>query len=176
MELFDEGIAARSKDNLEVLHSVEHRKGSNGRFVAPELVSVDHVWNGVIRQKLSEKGLCRLGVPPILQEKIQHCTGIINGLPQPEFPAPDFNADLVREPPGTPSGSPVSQFFGKERSALDVPLAERLVAALNAALLMQCLDVTLAQTESVIKPESVLDDAQRKAVAIRLTVRHGRPA
>jgi len=46
---------------------------------------------------------------------------------------------------------------------------------LNAALLKQFLNVTLAQTEPVIKPESVLDDAQRKAVAIRLTIRHGRP-
>jgi len=70
MGLFDEGIAARSRDNLEVLHAVEHRKGSNGRSISPELIGVDHVWNVVIRQKPSEKGLCRLGVPPILQEKI----------------------------------------------------------------------------------------------------------
>jgi len=70
----------------------------------------------------------------------------------------------------------VSQFFGKERSELDVPLAERLVVDLNSAFLKQFLDVTLAQTEAVIKLESVLDDAQRKAVAVRLAVRHGLPA
>jgi len=70
----------------------------------------------------------------------------------------------------------VSQFFGKEWSELDVPLAQRLVADLNAALLKQFLDVTLAETEAVIKPESVLDDAQQKAVAVRLAVRHGLPA
>lgn len=115
MGLFDEVIAARSRDNLDVLHSVEYWKGSNARSGAPELICVDHVWNVVIRQKPSEKGLCRLGVPPILQEKIKHCTGITNGPPQPEFLAPDVNADLVQEPAGTGPEFPVSQFFSKER-------------------------------------------------------------
>jgi len=58
---------------------VEHRKGSNGRSIAPELIGVDDVWDVIICQKPFEKGFCRLGVPPILQEKVQHCTGIING-------------------------------------------------------------------------------------------------
>ncbi|GGR36709.1 hypothetical protein GCM10008957_52960 [Deinococcus ruber] len=111
-----------------------------------------------------------------MQKKIQHGTGIINGPPSPAFLTPDVNADLVQEPPGTPTGFPVSQFFSQERRELDVPLAERLVADLKAALLKQFLDVTLAQTEAVIQPESVLDDAQRKAVAVRLAVRHGLPA
>jgi len=81
MGLFDEVIAACSRDDLDVLHSVEHRKGSNGCSVAPEPICVDYVWDVVIHQKPSEEGLCRLGISPILQEKIQHCTGIINGPP-----------------------------------------------------------------------------------------------
>ncbi|GGR36702.1 hypothetical protein GCM10008957_52950 [Deinococcus ruber] len=48
MGLFDEVIAARSRGNLDVLHSVEHRKGSTGRSVAPELICVDHVWDVII--------------------------------------------------------------------------------------------------------------------------------
>jgi len=48
MRLFDEVIAARSRDDLDVLHNVEHRKGSNGRSIAPKLVAVDCVWDVVI--------------------------------------------------------------------------------------------------------------------------------
>ena len=56
--------------------------------------------------------------------------------------------------PGTPTGFPVSQFFGKEWGELDVPLAQRLVADLNTALLKQFLDVTLTEGEAVVEPES----------------------
>jgi len=70
----------------------------------------------------------------------------------------------------------VSQFFGKEWSELDVPLAEGLMADLKAALLEQFLDVTLAQREMVVEPESILDDAQRKTVTVGLTISHGRSA
>ena len=68
------------------------------------------------------------------------------------------------------------QFFGEERGELDVPLAQGFVADLNAALLEKFLDVTLAEGEAVIEPEGVLDDAHRKAVAVRLAVSHGCPA
>ena len=70
----------------------------------------------------------------------------------------------------------MSQFLGKERCEFDVPLAQRLVADLNAALLEEFLNVTLAEGEVVVEPESVLDDAQRETVAVRLAVSHGRPA
>ena len=70
----------------------------------------------------------------------------------------------------------MSQFFGEEGGELDVPLAQGLVAHLNSALLKQFLNVTLAEGEAVIEPESVLDDAQRKTVAVRLAISHGRLA
>ena len=65
------------------------------------------------------------------------------------------------------------QFFGEERCELDVPLAQRLVADLDATLLKEFLDITLAQREGMITPESLLDDAQGKPMAVRLAVSHG---
>jgi len=70
----------------------------------------------------------------------------------------------------------VPQFFGEEGDELDVPLAQGLVAYLNAALVESFLDVTLAEGEVVIEPESVLNDAQRKPVAVRLAFSHRRSA
>jgi len=85
---------------------------------------MDHVWHVVIRQESFQEGLCRLRIPPIVQEKIHHRAGGIDSPPQPAFLAPDLNADLVQEPPGTPSGFPVPQFFGDEGGELDVPLRQ----------------------------------------------------
>jgi len=120
-----------------------------------------------------QEGLCRLGIPPILQEKIHHRTRIIDSSPQPELFALDLDAYLVQKPSGTPSGFPVPQFFGKEQCEFDSSLAKRLMTDLYPTLLKQFLNITLAQREVVIKPEGVLDDAQRKAVAIGLAISHG---
>ena len=176
MRLFDHIGAARCPDDLNVLHPVEYGECSNGRAVTPEFVGMDHVWHVVTHQQPFEGGVCRLGILPILQEKIQDRARVVDGPPQPEFLALDLDADFIQKPPGTPSGLPVPEFFGEERGELDVPLAQRLVADLNAALLEEFLDVTLTQRETVIEPESVLDDAERETVAVRLAVSHRRSA
>jgi len=49
---------------------MEHGECSNSRSIAPEVIRVDHVWHVVIRQEPVQEGLCRLLIPPILQEKI----------------------------------------------------------------------------------------------------------
>jgi len=70
----------------------------------------------------------------------------------------------------------VPQFFGEEGGELDVPLAQGFVADLNAALLEDFLDVTLAEGETMIEPEGVLDDAQWETMAVGLAVSHGQSA
>ena len=102
--------------------------------------------------------------------------GVSSGQEQPVFLAINLAAYFIQKPPGTPVGFPVPQFFGEEGCELDVPLPECLVTDLDAALLEQFLNITLAEEEVLVKPESVLDDAQRKTVAVRLAVSHGRSA
>jgi hypothetical protein len=67
----------------------------------------------------------------------------------------------------------VAQILCEEGSEVDAPLAERLVAELSTALVEQFVHVTVTGGEVVIKPDGVLDDGHRKAVAVRLGVRHG---
>ena len=143
MRLFDQVIAASSRDHLDVLHSVEHGKFSNRCSITPELIRVDDVWNVIVQQKPSEKGLCCLGISPILQKEVKDRARFIDSPPQPTIFAPDLDADLVQEPPGTPAGFPVPQFLSEQRCKLDVPLAQRLVAGVDAALLEEFLDITL---------------------------------
>jgi len=108
-----------------------------------------------------------------LQQEVENRARIIDGAPQPEFFTTDLNADFTQKSPGTPSGFPMPQFFGKERGEFNIPLAKRLMTALDPALLEQFLNITLAQRKAVIEPESILDDAERKMVAVRLTISHG---
>ncbi len=42
----------------------------------------------------------------------------------------------------------------------------------DPALLEQFLNITLAEGKAMIEPKSVLDDAERKPVAVRLTISH----
>ncbi|BDP44330.1 hypothetical protein DAETH_42990 (plasmid) [Deinococcus aetherius] len=82
------------------------------------------------------------------------------------------HADLVEMPPGTPSGLLVTQFLSEQGSKFDVPLAQGLVADLDAALEEQLLDIPLAKGEAVVQPQGVADDAQGETVAVGLPVGH----
>ena len=53
------------------------------------------------------------------------------------------------------------EFFGEERGELDVPLTQRLVADLNAALMKSFLDVSGAEWKVVVQPDSVMDNRHR---------------
>jgi len=121
---------------------------------------------------LFEAGLRGIGVPVGLQENVEHRAGFSHGPLQPEFLARHVDAYFIQEPPGTPPGFSVAQFLSDKRCELDVPLAQRLVTDLNAALVEQLLDVTLTQRKAVVQPEGVLNDAERKTVSIGLAVGH----
>ena len=98
----------------------------------------------------------------------------------------DGGTDFIHVPPGTPTGFPVTQLFSNERREFNVPLAKRVVADLNTALLEQFLHIPVAakrrhrrcpgqeaEREAVVKPNRVLDDADWEAVAIGHGVSHG---
>ena len=85
----------------------------------------------------------------------------------------DARTHLIQMPPGTPSGFPVAKLFGKEGRELDAPFLEGLVADLNAALVQQFLDISVAERKMVIQPDGVLDDGHGEAVAVRLGIGHG---
>lgn len=176
MGLLDQVVTAGRRDDLDVLHAVEHGKFSNGRSVTPEFIGVNDVWHVIMHQKSCEEGLRCLGISTSLQKKIQHRARFVDGSPKPKFLTTDLDADLIQEPPGTPTGFPVPQLFGEERCELDVPLPERLMANDDTALLEQFLNVALAQWEAVIEPEGVLNNTQRETVAVWLAISHGRLA
>ena len=60
MRLFDQVITVGGQDDLDVIHAVKHRKSSDRCSVAPQLVSMDHVWNVTLHRKPFQKGDRRL--------------------------------------------------------------------------------------------------------------------
>ncbi len=46
------------------------------------------------------------------------------------------------------------------------------MADLNATLVEQFLDITLAQGKAVVEPAGVADNAERETVAVRLPIGH----
>ena len=85
----------------------------------------------------------------------------------------DARTHLVQMPPGTPTGFPVAQSFSEEGAEFDTPFAESFMADLNAALVQQFLDISVAERKMVIQPDGVLDDGHGEAVAVRLGIGHG---
>jgi len=83
MGLLNEVVATGGRDDLDVLHSVEHRELAQSRTVTPELVGVDDGWDIELTQEPSEEGPHRLRVTVSLKEDIKHSTLPIHGPPQP---------------------------------------------------------------------------------------------
>lgn len=67
----------------------------------------------------------------------------------------------------------MAQFLCNEGSKFDTPLARRLVADLNTALVKQFLDIPRAQWETMVKPNYVSDDAHRESVTVEPDINYG---
>ncbi len=81
MGLFNQIVAASSRDYSDVLHTVEHGKFSDRCSIPPEFIGVNDVWHVIMHEKSFEKSLRCLGIPPLLKEKIEHCARVVDGSP-----------------------------------------------------------------------------------------------
>ena len=130
------------------------------------------LWDVVFAQQASEEYFGRLSITVFLQEDIKHGPLFIYRSPQPVFDPANDNMHLIQMPPGTPTGFPMTQFFGQEWGKFDVPLAKSFVTDVNSSLMEQLLNVTLAERKAVVKPQSIPNHAQGEAVSIGLAVSH----
>ncbi|BBN97086.1 hypothetical protein DEGR_38190 (plasmid) [Deinococcus grandis] len=176
VRLLHQIVTAGGGDDLNVLHGVEHGNLTQRRPIAPQLVGMDHLRHVVFPQEADKKGLGRLGVSVFLKQNVQHVPVFVDRSPQPMLDPADLDADLIQMPSRTPPGFSMAQFLGQEWGELDVPLPQRFVTDLDAALVEQLLNVPLAEGEAVVQPQSVADHAQGKTVAVGLPVSHSSPA
>ena len=173
VELFD-NIVTPSRGNHLLMADVDQaRDFPDGRPVTPKLIGVNDPWDVMFTQQLGQEGLRRFRITVARKENIEHEAVLVDRSPEPVSDTIDACTHLVQMPPGTPTGLSVAQFFCKEGAEFNAPLAEGLVADLNAALVKQFLHVSVTQGKAVVQPNCVLDDGHRETVAVRLGVRHG---
>src|SRR5207248_3287763 len=89
----------------------------------------------------------------------------VHGAPQIDHAAIDFEIDLVEMPDRMGLGSAFAQVCCDHRSKMVHPAPNGFIGHQDPALGQQILDVTIAQSEPDIKPDRLLDDFGREAVA-----------
>jgi hypothetical protein len=132
--------------------------------VAGELVGDQDT--GYICQTLeqpTEEPLGRRGVAPGLDQDVQHIAVLVNRPPQVADLSPDGDEHLVEVPLISRTGPATAQLVGIGLAELATPLPDRLVGHHNPAFQHHLLDLTEAEREPVIQPDTVADDLRRKA-------------
>jgi len=100
-----------------------------------------------------------------LHQHVENLALVIDGAPQVHSLSGDADHHLVQVPPVAWSWAQGSKSTGEPRPELQSPAAHRLVGNIQAPLGQKLLDVALAQGKPEIKPDRVLDDRRREAVA-----------
>ena len=108
MRLLHEVVAARCRNDLNVLHPVEHGKFPQGCAITPELIGMDDLRHVIFHQQPMKKRFGSFGIPVFLKEHVEHGSVFIDRSPQPMFDPADIHVHLVKVPPGTPTGFPVA--------------------------------------------------------------------
>src|SRR3954471_23664954 len=147
--------------------------------VATQLVGDDHPRHILqTAQQLAEEALGRAGIASALYQDIEHASFLIDGAPKVMQLAPGPDEDLIHVPLIARTGTAPLEPVGEQPAETQAPLADALVADYDAAGGQDQLDITQAEAEAVIQPDSVLDHLGPKSKA---TVglgrsRHSRPA
>jgi hypothetical protein len=171
--LFDQIVAASGRHDLDVLHGVEHGKFSESCPIAPELVGMDHLRHVVFPQQSLEERSGGLGVAVFLEEDVQHGPVFVDGAPQPLFDTAYIDGHFIKVPSGTTSWFPMTQTLGEKVAEVDAPGPDGLACHGHAPFQQEFFDVSVAEREAVVEPDSVPDDREGESVPRELlTTQH----
>jgi hypothetical protein len=100
-----------------------------------------------------------------LQENIYHVSVLVDGAPEILPLTLDFHEEFVQMPNVAHATLPVPEYTGVFGTELTAPLSNGLVGDYDPALCQQILNISEAQAETVVKPNSMADDSWRKSVS-----------
>src|SRR3954464_8826103 len=116
-------------------------------------------------EQLAHEPECCALVAAALHQHLENLALVIDGAPQVHSLSGDANYHLVEVPPVAWAWAGASKSTGERRPELQNPAPHRLIGNLQAPLGQKLLDVAVAQGETEIKPDRMLDDRRREAVA-----------
>ncbi len=117
-------------------------------------------------EQLLEETLGGFRIAPFLTQDVQRNTKLIYSAPEIVLYALNSNEDLVQVPLVVRSESAAAQAVGEALAEFPAPAPNRLVGGGNASFSQYQLDVTQAQVEDVIQPNSVADDLSWEPMAV----------
>ena len=100
-----------------------------------------------------------------LDQHVEDLAFGVDGAPEIEHSAVDFQIDLVKMPGRVRLGPALSQVRCDERPEMIHPASDRLIRDPNRALREQIFDVAQAQREPELEPNRLLNDLGREPVA-----------
>jgi hypothetical protein len=100
-----------------------------------------------------------------LHEDVQDLAPTVDGLPQGHTPTLDRDHHLAQVPGCGRSGSQSALVGGKRRPEFENPPADRLIGDVESALGQEFLNISMAQCEPEVEPDSVPDDPRRELVS-----------
>ena len=116
-------------------------------------------------QEFAKEALRCPTVAPRLDEAVDHVAVLIDSTPQIVPLTVDRDEHFVQEPAIAESTLPSSQSPCVVWSELSAPAVDCLVGDHNSSLRQQILDISQADTESVVEPDCVTDDRGRESVS-----------
>jgi hypothetical protein len=141
-------------------------KITSGRTVRSKVIGHNLVRNKAnFPEQFPHQFQCSPLVPLALHENVEDLALSIDGTPQVDQPAIDFDEYLVKVPSGMrlgPASSKVSCDHGTE---VFHPATHRLIGNDDPALSQQVLDIAKAEAEPGIEPDGLLNDHGGKAVS-----------
>ena len=119
----------------------------------------------LVQQSLEEtRSGC--SITTCLEKHIDHLAILVNGPPQVLLFAIYLHKHFVDVKCIAEPLMPTSQSFGILKAELIAPQTNRFIAYGNTALSQYIFDVSMAEVESIVKPNGVLDDFSGKPVSL----------
>ena len=101
-----------------------------------------------------------------LHEDVEDVAVLVDRPPEILLVAVERHEQLIEMPRVSHPTAPSPERAGVARTERQAPLADRLVGDRNAPLGQQVLHIPQAESETVVKPDSVADDLRRESVAM----------
>ena len=135
--------------------------------IASQLIGDDHSRHKLqALQQTLEEPLGGFPITPLLDQNIEHDTILIHGTPQIMLNTLDPDEHLV-EVPLVPGPRPAAaQAVGKALTEFPAPAPHGLIGDDNAPLRQKQLNITEAEAEHVIQPDSMANNLGGKAMAV----------
>jgi hypothetical protein len=133
--------------------------------IRPQIVRDQLVWDKAISlQKLAHEFQRRPLVPPALNQNIEDFALGVDGAPEIDHAAIDFQINFVKMPSRIRFGPAFAKIGRDQWPEMIHPAANSFVGDHDTAFRQQIFDVTKAQGKPDVKPNRLLDDFGREPV------------